>query len=181
LYKSLGIEWKIIPTIEISPTKGQRGSACGIIQQLRTHSLDNQINQKLRRYPHMKVNDVHEFCYNSLPRNTKDARMDWILSLDVSVSAPMNSYNSLPYALLDILPNLREINLFNTYGTLRNFSFRCPLLEQEKVTCNNINTNLCIKLNGDDMSSFMIKNLKEIIMDDSRFDCSHQYIAIMSD
>jgi len=127
------------------------------------------------------VNDAHEFCYNSLPRNTKDARMDWILSLDVSVSAPMNSYNSLPYALLDILPNLREINLSNTYGTLRNFSFRCPLLEQEKVTCNNIDTNLCIKLNGDDMSSFMIKNLKEIIMDDSRFDCSHKYIAIMSD
>ena len=53
---------------------------------------------------------------------------------------------------------------------LRNFSRRCPHLE--KVTWNNIDMYVFVKLNGDDMRFSNIGNLKEITMDNSNLCCS---------
>jgi hypothetical protein len=181
--KRPGIEWKIIRTIEFSPTKG--GSVLALLQQLCHHPLDNDTN-KLRRYPHMKVNDGHEFYFVpsieihkiiSYTHNeiTKYVEMDWILSLDMSLSALKQVISYLPSFLSLIFPKLREIDLTNTSGpimllALRNFSRRCPHLE--KVTWNNIDMNTYVKLNGDDIRFSNIGNLKEIIMDDSDLCCS---------
>ncbi|MGK3744344.1 MAG: hypothetical protein ACI90V_011204 [Bacillariaceae sp.] len=173
----LGIDWKIIPTIEISPTKG--GSTRALLQQL---NRDDETNKKLRRFPRMRVNDVHGFRHILLHRLAaeiaRDVRMDWILSLDISLSTqstPIGEFVfvSLPYALSNILPNLHDVDFSNantTYRVLENFSYRCPYLE--KVTWNNIHEYSSVHLNGDDMLS--CKNLKEITMDDSVFYCSNQ-------
>ena len=174
-----GIEWKIIPTIEISPTKGR--STRILLQQL-LYNNDNETSKKLRRFPRMHVNDVHKRYLIPLHRLaaeiTRDVRMDWILSLDISLSSqstPIGEavFLSLPYALSNILPNLRDVDFSNantTYRVLENFSYRCPYLE--KVIWNNIHEFSGVHLNGDDMLS--CKNLKEIIMDDSVFFCSNQ-------
>jgi hypothetical protein len=165
------IEWKIIPTIEISPTKGG-GSIRALLQLLRHHLLDNDTNNKLRRYRHMKVNDIHEFNVDipgkEIYEIIKDIRMDWILSLDMSLSTSMtiNMY-CLPDALSNILPKLYEIDLSNLYtdddeNGIVVFSYRCPHLE--KITWF-YNGN--VELNGRDMVDS--KNLKEIIMDDTDF------------
>jgi hypothetical protein len=171
--KSSSIEWKIIPTIEISPTKV--GSSRALLLQLKHHLLDNDTNKKLRRNRHMKVNDVNKFddlIEHEVRDIIKDVRMDWILSLDMSSLIPTRINKlSLLYALSDILQNLCEINLSNigdvdgvdsVGDNMYYFSMRCPHLE--KVTWNN---NSDFYSNGYNMKFH--KNLKEIIMDDSVF------------
>jgi hypothetical protein len=83
----LGIEWKIIPTIEISPTKGR--SKRTLLQQL-LHNKNNETNKKLRRFPRMHVNNVHKFylipLYRLAAEITRDVRKDWIVSLDILLS-----------------------------------------------------------------------------------------------
>ena len=90
--KQPGIKWKIIPTIEIIPKQQQQGgSTLALLQQLRNHEVSD--NENIRRYHHMKVNDVHKFdsthsnveIYNF----TRTIQMDWILSLDMSMSLSM--------------------------------------------------------------------------------------------
>jgi hypothetical protein len=178
--KQPGIEWKIIPTIEVRPRKQkQGGSTLALLQQLRNHHvMDNETNEKIRRYHHMKVNDVHKFDpMNShqeweIRKITKDFQMDRILSLDMSLSMPMDDVRmSLPIGLSYILPNLREINLSNIVGTsssaiLSHISSSCPLVE--KVTCSNTTIDTFSPLSGWwYMGS--ASNLREIIMDDSEF------------
>ena len=184
--KRPGIEWNIIRTIEIRPTKGG-GSVLASLQQLCHHLLDNNTNKKLRRYPHMKVTDGHEFnfvpsieidkiiSYYTHKGTPKYVEMDWILSLDMSVSTLKQIFCNLAEYLSLILPKLREIDLTNTCGpimlvALRSFSRRCPHLE--KVTWNNIDMYVFVKLNGDDMRFSNIGNLKEITMDNSNLCCS---------
>jgi hypothetical protein len=131
---------------------------------------------KLRRYPHMKVNDVDKFDYIFEEEiawifGFDCRKMDWILLLDISISPTtpcwkVEDSKSLPNILATILPNLREIDLSNAYITrLRCFSYRCPHLE--KVTRNNINKDSYVELDGCNMQHS--NNLKEIIMDDSEF------------
>jgi hypothetical protein len=179
LYKDCyrpGIEWKIIPTIEISALQQEGGGSIhALLQQLCKHILDNETNRILHRYPHMKIKDVNEFGVITDHAEFKGiiigAQMDGILSLDFSLSSTTTTRanSSLLYVFSCILPNLREINLFNIrspgHAALMEFSNRCPYLE--KVTWNNINANYSVYLDGCHMRS--AKNIKEIIMDDSVF------------
>ena len=185
--KQPGIEWKIVPTIEIRPRQ-QGGSTLALLQQLCNH-------HNILRYPHthMRVYDVHKITRSSgqpedatkQQRNidelldegqamadiTKSCPFDSILSLDMSYSKPMVVPMILPNILIKILPNLREINLSNictSKDVLYNVSNQCPHLE--KVTWNNIRdytNDACVGLSGWDMRT--AKNLKEIIMDNSEF------------
>ena len=190
--KQPGIEWKIVPTIEIRPRQ-QGGSTLALLQQLCNH-------HNILRYPHthMRVYDVHKITRSSgqpedatkQQRNidelldegqamadiTKSCPFDSILSLDMSYSKPILFEPIvvpmiLPNILIKILPNLREINLSNictSKDVLYNVSNQCPHLE--KVTWNNIRdytNDACVGLSGWDMRT--AKNLKEIIMDNSEF------------
>ena len=190
--KQPGIEWKIVPTIEIRPRQ-QGGSTLALLQQLCNH-------HNILRYPHthMRVYDVHKITRSSgqpedatkQQRNidelldegqamadiTKSCPFDSILSLDMSYSKPILFEPIvvpmiLPNILIKILPNLREINLSNICtrrDVLYNVSNQCPHLE--KVTWNNIRdytNDACVGLSGWDMRT--AKNLKEIIMNNSEF------------
>jgi hypothetical protein len=159
--KRPGIEWKIIPTIEISPTKG--GSTRALLQQLCNHQLDNKTNKKIRRYTHMNVKDIHRFDrdFSGFAELRRDIRMDWILSLDVS-----SSRNFFACALSNRLPNVREIDISNTCTHVITYHF-FRRRHLEKVTWNNINKYSIVNLDGCNMKSS--DNLKEIIMDDSEF------------
>jgi hypothetical protein len=170
--KRPGIEWKIIPTIEISPTKG--GSTRALLQQLCNHQLDNKTNKKIRRYTHMNVKDIHRFDrdFSGFAELRRDIRMDWILSLDVS-----SSRNFFACALSNRLPNVREIDISNTCTHVITYHiFRRRHLE--KVTWNNINKYSIVNLDGCNMKSS--DNLKEIIMDDSEFVCCQTVKDIIS-
>ena len=184
--KRPGIERKIIPTIVITPRLPLRfqhrlgkaqASTRALLQQFFLDAVrDNERNMKLRRYPHMKVNDVDKFDYifeeevASIFR-FDSRKMDWILSLDITISPTtpcwkVEDSRSLPNILATMLPNLREIDLSNACITrLKCFSFRCPYLE--KVTWKNIDKDSCVELDGCNMR--YSNNLKEIIMDDSEF------------
>jgi hypothetical protein len=69
--KRPGIERKIIPTIIITPRirfrhqlRKAQASTRPLLQQFFHNAIqDNDKNMKLRRYPHMKVNDVDKFDY----------------------------------------------------------------------------------------------------------------------
>jgi hypothetical protein len=170
--KRLGIEWKIIPRIEISPKQQEGG---GSFYKLVTLA-HNQINKKLDRYSHMRINDVHKFDYISfdeIDKITNDVRLEGIISLDFSSSKPKQKTVSneyiLPYFLSKSLLNLHKLDLSNTpltYRTLRVYSNNCRLLET--ITYHNITAYSDISLNGCDMQS--AKKLKEIYMDNSVFD-----------
>ena len=177
-----GIEWKIIPTIVISPTpEGGVGSTRALLQRLNNQSPKS----KLRRYTHMKINDIHRFNDNisttEIHEIIGDAEMDWIVSLDMSLSMPnlwVTDY--FPNVLIYILPNLREIDI--SYNIPDNHSimdvfFECSKFE--KVTWNNIKIKSYIAINGKFMESS--NNLKEIIMDDSEFSCRISEGDTMSD
>jgi hypothetical protein len=165
--KSPGIEWKIIPTIEIRPHQQQGDDSIRglvLIQNLRHRLQNNETNNKLQRYPHMKVNDVHKFdagCdvtyYDEvqLEEIANGIQMDWISSLDISSPSARTvayRYNS----------GLRG-------STLVHFSNNCPLLE--KVTYHNIKDISDIYMCGTDMGS--LNNLKEIHMNNSAFYCEN--------
>jgi hypothetical protein len=177
-----GIEWKIIPTIVISPTpEGGVGSTRALLQRLNNQSPKS----KLRRYTHMKINDIHRFNDNisttEIHEIIGDAEMDWIVSLDMSLSMPnlwVTDY--FPNVLIYILPNLREIDI--SYNIPDNHSimdvfFECSKFE--KVTWNNIKIKSYIAMDGTIMESS--DNLKEVIMDDSEFSCRLPEIDTMSD
>ena len=193
--KHPGIERKLIPTIVIKPRlrfqhrigKAQ-ASTRALLQQFFHNALwDIEKNTKLRRYSHMKVNDVDKFDY-IFPEEVawifgSDCRkMDWIYSLDISISPTtpwwkVDDSKSIPNILSNFLPNLREIDLSNACITLLGcFTYRCPHLE--KVTWNNINKNSKVNLDGCNMESS--NNLKEIIMDDSEFVCCQTVKDIIS-
>ena len=107
--------------------------------------------------------------------------MDWIVSLDMSLSMPnLWVTDSFPYALIHILPNLREIDI--SYNIPDNHSimdvfFECSKFE--KVTWNNIKIKSYIAMDGTIMESS--DNLKEVIMDDSEFSCRLPESVTMSD
>ena len=177
-----GIEWKIIPTIVISPTpEGGVGSTRALLQRLNNQSPKS----KLRRYTHMKINDIHRFNDNisttEIHEIIGDAEMDWIVSLDMSLSMPnlwVTDY--FPNVLIYILPNLREIDI--SYNIPDNHSimdvfFECSKFE--KVTWNNIKIKSYIAMDGTIMESS--DNLKEVIMDDSEFSCRIPEGDTMSD
>ncbi|MGK3755532.1 MAG: hypothetical protein ACI8RD_007842 [Bacillariaceae sp.] len=116
--KQPGIEWKIFPTIEISPgrRKQRRRRRIRIRLRLRQENKSPTIrllqklrqlietNEKIiRRYPCLKLNDVHEFNsseFNSIitypdygiEQITKYFQMDWILSL-VMISSSSTMYS----------------------------------------------------------------------------------------
>ncbi|OEU14193.1 hypothetical protein FRACYDRAFT_240726 [Fragilariopsis cylindrus CCMP1102] len=181
-----GIEWKIIPTIEIKPRQ-QAGSTLALLPQLcnylntrlyltsYTHMKQLCNRHNIRRYhcTHMRVYDVHileeDQAFADIP---KSIAFDSILSLDISLSKPVVVPKLLPNTLANILPNLREINLSNlctnsvgigiySVGHVLN---NIPHLE--KLTWNNFidyYDDASARLSGWDMRE--AKNLKEIIMD----------------
>jgi hypothetical protein len=166
--KQPGIEWKIVPTIEIRPRQ-QGGSTLALLQQLCNH-------HNILRYPHthMRVYDVHKITRSSgqidnpysrsigrsqpedatkQQRNidelldedqamtdiTKSCPFDSILSLDMSYSKPMVVPMILPNILIKILPNLREINLSHICtSTDVLYNVSNQCPHLEKVTWNNI-------------------------------------------
>jgi hypothetical protein len=170
--KRPGIEWKIIPRIEISALQQEGGGSTRTLLQILSH---NQTNKKLDRYRHMRINDVRKFgnlnlSYNEMNNITKDVRIEGILSLDISLpyqSTITYICKSLPNALPEILTKLRELDFSNTSlsgVTLYKYSQNCRL---EKITWYNIAKYSDVSLNGWDMQP--AKNLKEIYMDSSFF------------
>jgi len=118
--------------------------------------------------------------YNELDTSTENVQMDGIQLLNLSCptwSSSLvcyNDYNALPSALSLVLPNLREINLSHTRisaWVLKEFVKNCPLLETIEWNNSNIHDDCqCLTnvlMNGNTMRS--ARNLKEIIMDDSKF------------
>jgi hypothetical protein len=167
-----GIEWKIIPTFEISALQHEGGgSTQTLIKNMKTHSV-----KKFLRYRRMLVKDLHKFSNenNGTPWITaanaaNKVQMDGITSLYMSSSYPVrfSDNNYLPRALAQMVPKLREVYLSNMHDInliLRDLSVKSPLLE--KVTSNN-NKNEGILLNGSVMRSF--NNLKEIHMNNTSF------------
>jgi hypothetical protein len=186
-----GIENKIIPVFELSPSDDDRSMTNSrtrnFLQNLCRHQHNNETNIKLQRYRHMRVNNVHEFDWifssTELGRIRNNLRrMDGIVSLDMSLLSLAPIYNSLPNALssFNLLPNLREINLSNTgilSGILHKFFKNCPLLE--KITWNNIPcASSSMYMDGFIMRS--AKNLKEIIMDDSEFSYPADIVLLLN-
>ena len=92
--KRPGIEWKIfISMIEISPIHGG-GSMEGIVQKFWHHLMDNSTDKKLRRCFRVTVVDAYKFYSNPMTLHEvkgmiKFPRMDWILSLDMSLLVPL--------------------------------------------------------------------------------------------
>jgi hypothetical protein len=97
---------------------------------------------------------------------TKDIRMDWITSLDISSTTLRTA--TIPFFLLclsGVLPKLRELDLSRTGAVfLLPFSKNCPLLE--KITVDNCEGTI-ISLSGDSIS--FCNSLKEIHMDHISF------------
>ena len=188
--KRPGIEWKIIPTIEIRPRKQQgddkiRGRI--FMRNLTRHLQNNETNKKLQCYLHVRMKNIHKFNVEFGRNNdelfevTKGIQLDGVLSLDISSSSARRIHfkNSFPLALSNILPNLHEINISNLdlyCGSLSKISRNCPLLE--KVIWNYINKASHVYLNGHGMH--MCNNLKEIHMNDSVLFCSTPYKGQMS-
>ncbi|OEU15009.1 hypothetical protein FRACYDRAFT_239689 [Fragilariopsis cylindrus CCMP1102] len=174
--KSSSIKWKIIPTIEISPTK--RGAPNKLLRQLKQlchHELDNDTKKKIRRYTHMKVNNLHEFNIcpsdDQIPDIAKEFGMDWILSLDLSLLTPTYIRNPVADVLCTFstfLPKLCEINLSNiSQDDIDNNYFMDRSLRFQNLEKLIWNNNYGFRLSGFSMKA--LKNLKEIIMDDSKF------------
>jgi hypothetical protein len=138
------------------------------------------------------VIDIDKFDYKDVShaqfeRNVQS--MDWILSLDLSLSSPSKKSLILPLFLTDFFPNLREADFSNMNlpsMVLDLFSSECPLLE--KITyCNNTHTLVTchgntlyrrikstihmIRLSGFDMRCSY--NLKQIYMDNFAFYDDH--------
>ena len=139
----------------------------------------------MRRCLHMKVNDAHKFDHvtsKEVKAITKDAQMDWILSLNMSLPIRIDHWigeNVLLRGLLLILPNLREIDLSNVSRSTAEtmLPLHCPHLE--KITWNNSTNSSLVLLSGHGMSSS--NSIKEIIMNDSSFYCTQPEIDQMSD
>ena len=89
--KQTGIEWNIIPTIELSPLEHNGGQIVNLFRNLRDK------NRLMQRYRLMIVEKVHKFHRPSsdeareIERMTSTFRMP-ILSLDLSLSSPTTTY-----------------------------------------------------------------------------------------
>ncbi|OEU20208.1 hypothetical protein FRACYDRAFT_260262 [Fragilariopsis cylindrus CCMP1102] len=181
-----GIENKISPMIEISPTNG---STRALLEHICYNVTDIETKNKMRRCLHMKVNDADKFDHvtsKEVKAITEDAQMDWILSLDMSLPIRIGRHgwkHGYVYSLLDglsrILPNLREIDLSNIScllsGTM--LTLHCPHLE--KLTWSNSANDMFVLLNGQGLR--YSNSIKEIIMNDSSFYCTQPEIDQMSD
>mmetsp|Transcript_8398 Transcript_8398/g.8249 ORF Transcript_8398/g.8249 Transcript_8398/m.8249 type:complete len:381 (+) Transcript_8398:187-1329(+) len=185
-----GIEWTIVPRMVMSPTKeGGGGSTRTLIMNLRQKLMNNVTHQKIQRYRHMIVKDSYQF--GDIPfgkkefiKITNNIQLDRIVKLDLSHRSHSKSiYDSLPFALARILPNLQELDLSNNgyayHPTCSNerrnrvlfhFSTHCPHLE--KIKWNHIDSESAVALNGYDMISSNT-TLRELIMDHSTFDGSY--------
>ena len=156
---------RIIPVFEVSGSSTQR-----LFQILRDNFFNQEIKNKLQSYPRMRLNNLHEFDILSdheVEQMTRDVRMDWITSLDISSSSSPSSRIAatiLP-TLTRLLPSLRELDISKS-GVINMFEFtnNCPLLE--KIKADNL-VDTYFYLNGGEMGS--CNNLKEIYMDYSSF------------
>ena len=194
--KRPGIVWSIIPTIYIRPVfdiddEEDFGETVTLFKNLCDHlKNDDATNPKFQRYRRMVVNNVHEFAtvfslvyLQDILRGT--TQFFGIVSLDLSspVYVPASNYQglqlnySVPRILPRMLPNLQEVNLSNVYcrfNVLESFFTNCHQLE--KVTWNNMKDvyYTCIPLDGYIDYTTSSSNLRELIMDDSAFQCEHQ-------
>jgi hypothetical protein len=123
----------------------------------------------------MRFMDLDKFeidlTFNTVEKNMhilKDIQMHGITSLDLSpsLSLPFGSVDSRTYTLPSMLPNLRQVDIFNkdiSYNfIIEEFSTNCPSLE--KLTMHN-SRGFC--LCGFDLASS--NNIKEIYIDNSYF------------
>jgi hypothetical protein len=84
--KRPGIEWKIIPTIEIRPQRYLGNDSMRpwiLMQNLRQHLLNYTTKEKLQCYRHIKMNDTHKFegtNIRELLEKVLGLQMDWILA-----------------------------------------------------------------------------------------------------
>jgi hypothetical protein len=176
-YGRPGIEWKIIPSFEISTLQNEVFGGVGSIETLLInlyhHSLNTETKNKLQFYRHMRVNDLQKFHGRNISediiRHIKmNIRMSGITTLDISIPLPTMQIREcclltciLPY----IVPNLLELhssNLSMRDMSLEDFSKNCHFLET--ITSNNSTD---ISLNGFAMS--FSNNLRGIYMDNSVF------------
>ena len=166
---------RAIPLLQISPAKDQTDG--GRIRRLLCFL--NHHRDKLQLYREIKIIDANKFTvfplsfeFNVLKQIADTLRLYGIVSLDMSFPSPSTDLGEIGLCnlLSSILPNLRDINLFNNgFGSsyLSNFSTKCPNLE--KLTWhNNIDHNQsAIDIDGSDL--MRATNLKEIYMDGSVF------------
>jgi len=181
--KQPGFECNIVSTFTLRPVSDKDyGSTRTFFQNMGQHQRDPGTNSKLQRYSKMilqhpeKFREFLEPC--EITKITDKVRMGGILSLQISLASKrqlvylqVHSFkigDSLLRAISFILPNLREIDFFNTNfnpnTVLSKFSTNCPRLEKVKWNTNHF---FCIHPSGIGMRS--LQNLKEINMDDCRF------------
>ena len=167
---------RAVPLLQISST-GEKANI-GRVERLLRFFYNNC--DKLQRYPALKIIDGHTFRFDTsddIVTIRKELRLDGVKSLDVSVpETDVNEdddyihrhYGSLFYALVYILPDLRELDLSGcNYIDLEKFALRCPHLEH--ITQNNMNHNsFHLSIAGNEIRNAF--NLKEISMDNSAFD-----------
>ncbi|OEU18007.1 hypothetical protein FRACYDRAFT_238438 [Fragilariopsis cylindrus CCMP1102] len=182
-YGRPGIEWRIIPTFEISPLQNEGGGSGGggggggsietLLTNLYHHSLNTQTKNKLQFYRHMRVNDLQKFHGRNISEDIiqhikRNIRMSGITMLDISIPLiPMQipKFGLLTCTLSYIVPNLLELdssNLSMRDIPLGIFSKNCHFLE--KITSNNSTD---ISLHGFGMS--FSDNLRGMYMDNSVF------------
>merc|ERR1711907_681853 len=107
--------------------RGQWFSFPALYEKLRRNQVEK--NEKFSRYRHLKVNRVDLLVYDGRSRTVTDneIRLDGITSVDISLPRVATTSNAWP--LLRMLPNVREINMSNSYSVPAQIE-NCPLLEK---------------------------------------------------
>ena len=165
---------RAVPLLQISST-GEKANI-GRVERLLRFFYHN--GDKLQRFLSLKIIDGHTFRFDpsdNIVRILNELRLYGVISLDMSVPETYDHadgmfryYGSLFYALVYILPDLRELDLSGcNYIDLEKFALRCPHLEH--ITQNNMNHNsFHLSIAGNEIRNAF--NLKEISMDNSAFD-----------
>lgn len=181
-------KWNIVTVFEITPPQQQRVSSVErLFNNLREHSLNEEIKNKLQQYRYLFVKDKHmincdiDSLYDlwTLAANN-NIQLTGIISLHISqlfINSTTSNNNSKKefyfiVALMIILPNLLEINLSNINGRDVGWAFDCRHLDiwnLERIKWNNIQLESNFWLDGYQIRTS--DNLKHIIMDHSIFFC----------
>jgi hypothetical protein len=162
-------------------------STFATIDRKENYFLDIEKNKKrdLQSYTRLRVIDIDKFNYKDVSHEQFESNvqsMDWILSLDLSLSSPSKKSMIFPLFFASLFPNLIEVDFSNTNfhcTLLEVYSDRCPLLEKITYCNNTLYCKTWIELCGFDMRHS--SNLKQIYMDDFVFKQSQAGIDLMVD
>ena len=156
------IELKIVQLLQISPA-GNKNDEGRFESQMEIIGFNNSWVIHDREAKNRIVRKLRESNF----------KLKGVVSMNFPSPSPSHYQNSDFHVavLATVLPNLQEVNLSDTSTTgyaLKKLSTTCFRLV--KITNNNIEGTLNITIDGE--SIIRAKNLKELYMDDSVFNCS---------